>query len=57
MAMTEQEQARVLEHENSFDRIRASDIADSRMHPCGPDAARPIARQPQQGGLFTYVSC
>lgn len=57
MAMTEQEQARVLEHENSFDRIRASDIADSRMHLCGPDAARPIARQPQQGGLFTYVSC
>ena len=57
MAMTEQEQARVLEHENSFDRIRASDIADSRMHRCGPDAAHPIARQPQQGGLFTYVSC
>ena len=57
MAMMDQEQARVGEHENSFDRISASDIADSRMHFCGPDAARPIARQPQQGGLFTYVSC
>jgi len=57
MAMMEQEQARVGEHANSFDRIRASDIADSRMHLRGPDAARPIAHQPQQGGLFTYVSC
>jgi transposase len=57
MAMIEQEQARVGEHENSFDRISASDIADSRMHFCRPDAARPIGHQPQQGGLFTYVSC
>src|SRR6516165_4911085 len=57
MAMMEQEQARVGEHANSFGRIRASDIADSRMHLRGPDAARPIAHQPQQGGLFTYVSC
>ena len=57
MAMMEQEQVGVGEHENSFERISASDIADSRMHLCGPDAARPIARRPQQGGLFTYVSC
>ena len=57
MAMMDQEQASVGQHENSFDRISVSDIADSRMHLCGPDAARPSARQPQQVGVFTYVSC